>query len=155
MEREIKRNNQGIILSYSLSDSNDTYGVIELNNFVRKFENLSFLQIIPTNVEEVSQNVVLGSNINEPIILVNVDDVGGGTIGGTSSFGGDGSSNQSSGPQVGITQRPPNVQQDGSSDEFSGQLYAPFGFPGQAPGDFAFDSTGVKWKWDGQQWNNF
>jgi hypothetical protein len=61
MEREIKRNNQGRILSYSLSDSNDTYGVIELNDFVRKFENLSFLQIIPTNVEDVSPEIISGS----------------------------------------------------------------------------------------------
>ncbi len=40
-------------------------------------------------------------------------------------------------------------------DEFSGQLYYPIGYPGQAPGDFAFDSTGIRWEWDGQQWNNF
>ena len=175
MEREIKRNNQGRIISYSLSDSNDTYGVIELNDFVRKFENLSFFQIIPTDIEDVSQDVLLGSNINEPIIINTngstsvtptvgntagntAGNTGGGFItgGGISSAGNAGSSTQTN-TSIGIssTQNQPGTSQPGSSDEFSGQLYYPIGYPGQAPGDFAFDSTGMRWEWDGQQWNNF
>ena len=171
MEREIKRNNQGRIISYSLSDSNDTYGVIELNDFVRKFENLSFFQIIPTDIEDVSQDVLLGSNINEPIIINTngstpvtptagntAGNIGGGFItgGGISSAGNAGSSTQTN-ASIGIssTQNQPGGGQPGSSDEFSGQLYYPIGYPGQAPGDFAFDSTGMRWEWDGQQWNNF
>ena len=42
MEREIKRNRQGRILSYEIVNSTDTYGVIALEKNVELFTSQSF-----------------------------------------------------------------------------------------------------------------
>jgi phosphohistidine swiveling domain-containing protein len=42
MEREIKRNRQGRILSYEIVNSTDTYGVIALEKNVKLFTSQSF-----------------------------------------------------------------------------------------------------------------
>ena len=53
MEREIKRNRQGRILSYEIVDSTDTYGVIELEKNVKLFTSQSFYINQSTEITEL------------------------------------------------------------------------------------------------------
>ena len=53
MEREIKRNRQGRILSYEIVDSTDTYGVIELKKNVKLFTSQSFYLNQSTEIIEL------------------------------------------------------------------------------------------------------
>lgn len=219
MEREIKRNSEGRIISYNLSNSNDTYGVIGLNALVRKFnyginsvpkfEDVYDTKITGLEIDEISKlnntlfilsnkNEVIGMGSSDaPPFVIKLKDTSSfntgsfntgsnptiqnaGISSGTNSAGqiGSGQAAGTTGFSVGVS-GPPNSTvgvggvalgggfigsgptsqggsgQGSSSDEFSGQLYAPIGYPGQAPGDFAFDSSGQQWEWDGQQWNNF
>lgn len=53
MEREIKRNGQGRILSYEIVNSTDTYGVIELKKNVKLFTSQSFYLNQSTEITEL------------------------------------------------------------------------------------------------------
>ena len=57
MEREIKRNRQGRILSYEIVDSTDTYGVIELEKNVKLFTSQSFYLNQSTEITELQIEV--------------------------------------------------------------------------------------------------
>ena len=57
MEREIKRNRQGRILSYEIIDSTDTYGVIELEKNVKLFTSQSFYLNQSTEITELQIEV--------------------------------------------------------------------------------------------------
>lgn len=67
MEREIKRNRQGRILSYEIVDSTDTYGVIELEKNVKLFTSQSFYLNQSTEITELQ--------IEEPVIIGYSNDV--------------------------------------------------------------------------------
>lgn len=67
MEREIKRNRQGRILSYEIVDSTDTYGVIELEKNVKLFTSQSFYLNKSTEITELQ--------IEEPVIIGYSNDV--------------------------------------------------------------------------------
>lgn len=53
MEREIKRNRQGRILSYEIVDSTDMYGVIALEKNVKLFTSQSFYLNQSTEIIEL------------------------------------------------------------------------------------------------------
>ncbi len=53
MEREIKRNRQGRILSYEIVNSTDTYGVIALEKNVKLFTSQSFYLNQSTEIIEL------------------------------------------------------------------------------------------------------
>ena len=53
MEREIKRNRQGRILSYEIVNSTDTYGVIALEKNVKLFTSQSFYLNQSTKIIEL------------------------------------------------------------------------------------------------------
>ena len=53
MEREIKRNRQGRILSYEIVDSTDMYGVIALEKNVKLFTSQSFYLNQSTEITEL------------------------------------------------------------------------------------------------------
>jgi len=66
MEREIKRNRQGRILSYEIVNSNDTYGVIGLKSEVRLFTSQSFYFNQNTQIQdlEISEPSIIGYSFN-------------------------------------------------------------------------------------------
>ncbi len=72
MEREIKRNRQGRILSYEIVDSTDTYGVIELEKNVKLFTSQSFYLNQSTEITELQIEVPIiigyGNSVNKFVI---------------------------------------------------------------------------------------
>jgi len=53
MERDIKRNKKGSILSYEITDSTSSYGVITLDNNVKLFTSQSFYSNQTTKITEL------------------------------------------------------------------------------------------------------
>jgi hypothetical protein len=68
MEREIKRNRQGRILSYEIIDLNDTYGIIDLDENIKLFTTQSFYLNQNTQIQdlEISEPSIIGYSFNEP-----------------------------------------------------------------------------------------
>lgn len=61
-ERVIKRNKKGSILSYEITDSTSSYGVIKLDNNVRLFTTESFYlnQTTKTTELEIDESEIIG-----------------------------------------------------------------------------------------------
>jgi hypothetical protein len=53
MERAVKRNKKGSIVSYEITDSTGSYGVIKLDNNVRLFTSQSFYLNQTTEITEL------------------------------------------------------------------------------------------------------
>jgi hypothetical protein len=66
MEREIKRNRQGRILSYEIVNSTDTYGVIALEKNVKLFTSQSFYINQSTEITEleIEAPAIIGYGFN-------------------------------------------------------------------------------------------
>jgi len=58
MERAIKRNKKGSIVSYEITDSSSSYGVIKIDNNVRLFTSQSFYLNQTTKITELETEEV-------------------------------------------------------------------------------------------------
>jgi len=82
MEREIKRNRQGRIISYEIIDSNNTYGIIDLDENIKLFTTQSFYLNQNTQIQdlEISEPSIIGYSFDlvDVLDLNIVPDSGGG-----------------------------------------------------------------------------
>jgi len=124
MEREIKRNRQGRILSYEIINSNDTYGVIDLDKNIKLFTPKSFYSNQNTQIQdlEISEPSIIGYSFDRLLVNEGVDEPP---------------------PQTGA-----GSSGDGSSDNSAGAILFPFGVIGQYQGESRRDPQGLEWIWD-------
>ena len=72
MERVVKRNKKGSILSYEITDSTSSYGVIKLDNNVKLFTSQSFYlnQTTKTTELEIDDQEIIGYSFDvTPFII--------------------------------------------------------------------------------------
>jgi len=140
MEREIKRNRQGRILSYEITSSNLEYGKVFLEPFVEKFDEDSYNEEYP-----LPQRDEFELPFNQVFVSFDVTQVS------FPAFQFQYLTSSGGPPTPMGSSNPNNISGsggDGSSGDSSGTIFAPFGVAGQYQGELRRDSYGLIWNWN-------